>query len=373
MQNRSAGTESGPLLSILQGLLFIGILYVFLASIDLMSVAFKLAGKGFAEGLVHTTSDPLAGLIIGFLATAIVQSSSSTTSIAVGLVAAGTIDLRLAIPIIMGANIGTTVTNTIVSMGHVTRRHEFQRAFAAATVHDIFNVIAVIAIFPLELLFHPVEKTAKLFERVFEGFGGIHLVSPLKMIIRPVTHQVSELVHHPALLLIIALLLLFFSLTQMVRIMRGLVLVRVESLFDRVLFRNDFAGFMLGWLLTATVQSSSATTSLVVPLAGTGVLSLRKIFPYTLGANIGTTVTAILASFATGSLAAITVGFSHLAFNCMGMVLFYPLKAVPIWLATRAGEIAGRSARSTVFVLITYVLLYSIPVTYLIVRIRSGG
>ena len=145
-------SDSGPWRSILKAITFFAVLYLFFVSIDLMSSAFKMAGAGFANTLLETVSDPLAGLIIGMLATSLVQSSSSTTSIVVGLVASGTLTLPLAIPMIMGANIGTTVTNTIVSLGHVTRKNEFGRAFAAGTVHDFFNVLAVLLLFPLELL-----------------------------------------------------------------------------------------------------------------------------------------------------------------------------------------------------------------------------
>ncbi len=359
-------SESSPGRSILRAAIFLAVLYLFFVSIDLMSSAFRMAGAGFANTLLETVSDPLAGLILGMLATSLVQSSSSTTSMVVVLVASGTLDLPLAIPMIMGANIGTTVTNTIVSMGHVTRRGEFTRAFAAGTVHDFFNVLAVLVIFPLELLFHPVEKIAIFLSEAFAGIGGMSLVSPLKVVVKPLSHAISDLIAHPVPLVILALLMLFFSLARMVRIMRTTVLDRVEALFDRVLFRNDLASFTLGTVLTATVQSSSATTSLVVPLVGTNVLTVRKIFPYTLGANVGTTITAILASFATGNPMAITVALAHLSFNILGIVLLYPVKAIPIWLATRAGELAGRSGGNTALIVFGYFALYLIPILYLL-------
>ena len=129
----------------------IGLLYLFLLSISLMGAAFKGFGKGFAENLIQTTSNPFVGLFIGILATSLVQSSSTTTSITVGLVAAGGLDVTRAIPIIIGANIGTSVTNTLVSVGHISRPEEFKRAFSAATVHDFFNLIAVVIIFPIQL------------------------------------------------------------------------------------------------------------------------------------------------------------------------------------------------------------------------------
>jgi sodium-dependent phosphate cotransporter len=353
---------------LLKAAVFLLALYVFFVSIDLMSTAFKLAGEGFANQLLSTAENPVAGMLIGFLATALVQSSSSTTSIIVGLVAAGSLDLQMAVPMVMGANIGTTVTNTIVSIGHVTRRKEFQQAFAAAIVHDFFNVLAVMVLLPVEVFLHPIEKIARALSALFQGMGGLQLASPLKAIVQPATHLASDLVPHFVPLLVIALLALFLALAWMVKIMRSVVLRRVETLFNRVLFRNDVASFSFGAAITATVQSSSATTSLMVPLAGAGVLSIRRIFPYMLGANIGTTVTAILASLSTGSGAAVTVALSHLAFNVMGIVIFYPAKAIPINLAIKIGEVASRSRRSTIRVLAVYAAVIVVPLLYVILR-----
>lgn len=349
-------------------LYFLFLLYLFFASIELMSEAFKLAGRGFAENLVATAADPLAGLIIGFLATSLIQSSSTTTTIVVGLVASGAIGIGVAIPIVMGANIGTTMTNTIVSMGHVTRSREFERAFAASTVHDFFNILAALVLLPIEVLFHPIERVATSITEAFAGAGGLTLASPLKLAVGPPADFVVGLIPHEIPLLVIALGVLFFALSQMMRVMRGAILDRLEGLFSRVLFRNDAASFTLGMFTTAAVQSSSATTSLVVPLAGTGVLSLRQIFPYTLGANVGTTITAILAAFSTGNPAAVTIALAHLTFNVMGLVIFYPLKAVPIWLAKQAGAIAGRSKGNSAMVIFVYIALHIIPILYVFTR-----
>jgi len=344
---------------------FLLLLYLFFFSIDLMSTAFKLAGRGFAERLIYMVSDPVAGLLLGFVATGIIQSSSTTTTIVVGLVASGTLSIELAVPVIMGANIGTTTTNTLVSMGHVTRPAEFQRAFAASTVHDFFNVLAAITLLPVEMMFHPIERTAVFLQRLFEGAGGMNAASPLKAILHPLAELVVGAFPHFLFLMVLALGLLFLCLQQMMRVMRGAVLSRLETLFDRVLFRNDAASFGLGLVCTASVQSSSATTSLVVPLAGTGVLTLRQIFPYTLGANIGTTVTAILASFSTGSPAAVTIALAHLTFNLFGIAIYYPLSALPLWLAQKAGRMASRSRGSSALVIGIYVALIVLPLIYI--------
>jgi sodium-dependent phosphate cotransporter len=93
----------GPLMAVLVAAYFLFLLYSFFFSIELMSSAFKMAGRGFAEQLINMVSDPLAGLLLGFVATGIIQSSSTTTTIVVGLVASGALSIELAVPIIMGA------------------------------------------------------------------------------------------------------------------------------------------------------------------------------------------------------------------------------------------------------------------------------
>ena len=361
--------EASPILVIGRVAYFLLLLYLFFFSIELMSAAFKMGGRGFAEQLLNTAAHPVAGLIIGFLATSLIQSSSTTTTIVVGLVASDALTIGLAVPIIMGANIGTTTTNTIVSIAHVTRPAEFERAFAASTVHDFFNILAALVILPLEIFFHPVEKMATFLQGVFAGVGGMSLASPLKAVVTPPSEFLTGLVPYELPLIAFALLVLITVLTQLMKLMRGVFLERMASLFDRVLFRNDATSFALGMVTTAAVQSSSATTSLVVPLAGTGVLSVKQIFPYTLGANVGTTITALLASFSTGSAAAVIVGLAHLTFNILGIAIFYPLRplrAVPVWLAEKVGILAARTKASSATVITVYVVLHIIPILYLI-------
>ena len=132
------------------------------------------------------TSNPFAGLLIGIVATSLIQSSSTTTSIVVGLVAGGALNLESAVPIVMGANIGTTITNTLVSFGHITNRIEFKRAFSASVVHDFFNILAVIVLFPLEIYYNIITRVAVQMEVLFSGAGGYKAFNPLKAMIDPV-------------------------------------------------------------------------------------------------------------------------------------------------------------------------------------------
>ena len=99
----------------------------------------------------------------------------------------------------------------------------------------------------------------------------------------------------------------------------------------------------LGFTSTALLQSSSMTTSLAVPLAGAGFLTLQQVFPYALGANVGTTLTAMFAALMTGQEAAVTVAFAHLLYNVMGIALVWPLRRIPLGLAELLAKYALRS------------------------------
>ena len=326
-----------------------------------MGTSLKMFGKGLAETLIATTTNPLVGLFIGVLATSIIQSSSTTTSIAVGLVAGGALNVANAIPIIMGANIGTSVTNLLVSMTQIRRDAEFERALSAAIVHDFFNVLAVLVLFPLQYFTNFLGHAATFLGERFQTIGGLNFLSPVKALTKPPVEVLKGFLgNYPWLLLVPSLILLILALTRMVKSLRILVVKKAEAWFDRYLFKTAFRALLVGLLLTAMVQSSSITTSLAVPMAGAGLLTLVQIFPYTLGANIGTTVTAILAALVTGNLSAIIVAFSHLLFNISGMIVWWPFKFVPISMAEKFAEIAVRY--KIVAILYIIVVFFLVPI-----------
>jgi sodium-dependent phosphate cotransporter len=343
-------------------------LYLFFLSLGMMGGSLKLFGKDFSETLIATTTNPVVGLFIGILATSIIQSSSSTTSIAVSMVAAGALTIENAIPIIMGANIGTSITNIIASLPQIKRNNEFRRAFSAAIVHDFFNVLSVIVLFPLQLATNFLGILASEMESIFAGVGGLKFLSPVKAITKPVVKMIEGyFVELPWLMLIIAVLLLFVALKYMVDSLKVIVVSRAKDWFDQYLFKTAIRAFFVGILLTVMVQSSSITTSLIVPMAGAGLLTLEQIFPYTLGANIGTTITAMLAALVTGSSAAVTVAFSHLIFNISGIIFWWPLKKVPIYLAVRFAEYSTRYK----IVPVAYILIIFFIIPLLVIFITN--
>ncbi len=358
--------------------LVVALLYLFLTGVELLSGGFKTMGAGFVDGLFEGVSNPVAGLFVGLLATVLVQSSSVSTSVIVGLVASGVVGADEAVPMIMGANLGTTVTNTLASLGHMRRDMEFRRAFAAATVHDFFNILAVIVFLPLELATGYLSSTAGWITEQVIGSSGAEFNSPLKAAVKMPAGWVKDLLSGlgaggnwmGGLMILIGLMFIFLALAYITRNMRLLVADRVEAAINRTLGAGSgLVAILLGAIITVSVQSSSITTSVLVPLAASGVLTLENIYPVTLGANVGTTVTALLAALATGNPAAVTVAVVHTLFNLSGIALFYPIRAlrrIPLRLAAGLADVAAeRRSTAIVYALGMFVVIPLIGVMVL--------
>ena len=167
--------------------------------------------------------------------------------------------------------------------------------------------------------------------------------------------------HAAIFVAVLGFLLLLASLYVLVKRTKALALGRAEIVIDRIMGRSGLAGMTMGMGITAVIQSSSVTTSLLVPLAGAGVVKLEKIFPVTLGANVGTTITALLASLA-GDSRGLTIALVHLLFNLAGIILIYtykPVRRIPLILARRLADAAVRSKRNAAFFVIG--LFYALP------------
>ena len=345
-------------------------LYLFLVGIAGMSSAIKRMGSEFAETVLTTTSDPFIALFIGIFATVLFQSSSTTTSLIVGMVSSGSLTIASSIPMIMGANIGTTVTNTIVSVGHINKGTEFKRAFAASTVHDFFNIMAVAIVFPIEMIFHPLQKTSEWFAlKMFGKIENIEVLqakSPIKLAVKSGSKFIQKLTFdNDIFYLVLSVFITFLMLYSIVKLLKSLVLKKIEGFFDQYIFNTALKAMIFGIIITIMVQSSSITTSLVVPLAGAGVLTLRQIFPFTLGANIGTTVTALLAAI-TGTVSALVAAFSHLLFNITGIVIIYCipiLRNIPL----RCAEIISEQAVTKKYLPLLYLFFIFVLVPLCII------
>lgn len=373
-------------------------LYFFLLGLNILGSSAKVIGGCTAGALFGDKTNPVAGVMVGILATVLIQSSSSTTSIVVSLVP-DVVSVRSGIFMIMGANIGTSVTNTIVAMGHLGDGDELERAFAAATVHDMFNFLAVAILFPVELITRYLYffTKAMLPDSVKDGEkweGPIKkIVSPLGAKIIIANKSVSKNIalgketcddlypvvctgdvnvdncevgliacdkktgQCPAFFqdgatrrddevaggvcFFLALVILVICLIGLVTVLQKMLLGVSTRIIYKATNINGYIAMLIGAGITVLVQSSSITTSALTPFAGIGAIHLEQMFPLTLGANIGTTVTGLLASLVSDSVKSLQVALAHLFFNISGILIWYPLpfmRKIPLDAARSLGK-----------------------------------
>ncbi|KAM9496310.1 sodium-dependent phosphate transport protein 2A [Clarias gariepinus] len=444
---------------VLKILLLFFLLYCFVCSLDTLSSAFQLAGGKVAGNIFQDNvilSNPVAGLVVGILVTVLVQSSSTATSIIVSLVSSGLLEVKSAVPIIMGSNIGTSVTNTIVALMQAGERNEFKRAFAGATIHDCFNWLSVLVLLPLEVATGLISILAHVTVSSFNMQSGKEAPELLKVITDPVTKLIIQLdksvitsiamgnesmrnhslvkvwcskmltvnmtVSVPQncssvlncgkngdfgvpvnaercfhmfantklsdlsvglILLAGSLLVLCSCLIFIVKVLNSVLKGQVARVIQMVI-NTDFPypfGWLTGYLamivgagMTFLVQSSSVFTSAITPLIGLGVISLERAYPLTLGSNIGTTTTAILAALASPGdklFAACQIALCHFFFNVFGILLLYPLpfSRVPIHMARALGE---RTAKYRWFAVL-YLLLCFLLLPALVFGLSMAG
>ena len=352
----------------------IALVYIILVAVGAVSHGFK-GFSGGAEGAARIfafANNPFVALLLGILATALVQSSSTVTSVIVGLVAGG-LPIGMAIPMIMGANLGTTITNTIVSLGHIRDRAEFRRAFAAATVHDFFNLLAVFIFLPLELMFGLLQKSAEWLATLLVGSADLSMkgVDFMKPLTAPALNLIDSAVAFlpgkgaAIATIVIGILLILACVTYLGKVLQQVLVGRAKELLHKALGRGPLTGIASGTLVTIMVQSSSTTTSLMIPLAGGGLFTTRQLYPFTLGANIGTTITALLAATAisgVGAKLALTIALVHVLFNLFAVVLIYGvpfLRELPI----KAAEGLARVGSENKLLALGYVagLFFALP------------
>jgi len=380
-------------------------LYLFICSLTFLSTAFRILGGRNLSNLFHNSqilSNPIVGIMIGILVTVAVQSSATSTSIIVALVSAGA-PVKNTIPMIFGSNVGTSVTNTIVSMTQAGDREAFRRAFAAATVHDMFNWLSVIVLTILELSTGFLETGSEYMvnamlddsnnsTEALKNVGG-HSPDLLKPLTKPLTNLVVQVdkkvligwsfqdeeyanvtsilktnetyllallgeqglgwtdVALGIILLVFSLLMLCGCLIAMMKILNSMLGTQMAILIQRTInakipyvpWLTGYFAMLLGCIITILVRSSSVFTSTLTPLCGTGLVTLETAYPMTLGSNIGTTTTSILASFAAEGQylkPSIQISLVHLLFNISGIALFYPIPFMrwPVGLAQLLGD-----------------------------------
>ncbi|EQC30235.1 hypothetical protein SDRG_12085 [Saprolegnia diclina VS20] len=368
--------------------LFWGIFYFVLAmsSLYFFMVAVKWIGESFslllgceAKSAFAFADNPIAGLMVGVVSTAMLHSSGTVTSITVALVGAKGLTVRQGVPIIMGANVGTCVTCIMVAFAQMGKRDQFERAMAAATVHDMYNIWSVIVLFPIELVFHPLELLSM---SMSGGKANAYFESPVDIIVNPLAQQLirvdKSMIEKVSLgkvtcekavflkggaflssyksgsmsggaiggiCLAIGFTLLVMSLVSLVYMLQKLFRGSAQKTIRKALDFNGYVNIFLGTLITFCVHSSTVVTSTLTPMAGLGLITLEQVYPIVIGANLGTTVTALLASWVTGSPDAVAIALVHFWFNIWGIFLFYPIPITRKPILDWARRLAFYSAR----------------------------
>lgn len=338
----------------------LGTLLLFFFALDLMISSFQHLGSDIVQAIIQTTLNPFTGLFIGLLITALLQSSSTTTALVVALVASGSLSLQSAVPIIMGANIGTTITSTIVSLGFISEKKEFRRAVAAGTYHCFFNLLTVVILFPLEYYYGFLSSLSeKTGTYLFSSTANSETQEVPLPGFNPIIDFLLNYLPQGIVLIVLSFVLLFGSILLFRRVISNLLKARSPEVFSRFFFRNQFKSFGWGVITTAAIRSSTITTSVVVPIVAKKITTLRQAAPFIMGANVGTTVTALIAAILnTSNAAAISIAIAHILFNVIGVVLFFPVKALrnlPIALANGLGKLTLRYPLICfVFILLTF-------------------
>ncbi|GAA0877581.1 Na/Pi symporter [Algoriphagus jejuensis] len=334
---------------------------LFIFAIDLLTVAMGRLNSEVAREIIAATRNPFISLFVGLLVTALIQSSSTVTASIVAIVASGNMTLQQAVPMVLGANIGTTLTSTLVSFTFITKRKEFRRALSSGISHDVFNILCVVILFPLELYFNFLSKSSGKIAELFAPDGDVTGTFEYNRIFtRTLTEWIVDHINIPFLSTILAVFLVFFSIKILTTsVYRTFVLDAFQDI-SKVIFNNTGMAFLYGIFFTAAVQSSTVTTSLVVPLVANQRVSLAKSFPFIIGANIGTTITAVIAAmYKTES--AIALAFVHVLFNTLGALIFLPfpeIRQIPVKLADFMGKTSVKHRIfGFVYILLTFFII----------------
>jgi len=403
--------------SIALGILGIGFfLFFFVVGLSILTDATKVIG-GCDAGLLFSDDEtnPVSGVIIGILTSTLLGSTSAATSIVISLVGADSISIKSGIYIIMGSNVGASVISTIVSLGHMGHVNELERCFSAATVHDMFNIMTLLVLFPIEVTTHYIYNLSLFLIGDDEREGqGEKWTSPLKEAIEPISKMIivpnkrvakdvakgrscddyypvnctDGIVSYPtcrqaglitcdkqygcpaffqdgatrkddetagAVCFVLGLAIIFICSIIIITILQRMLMEVSVGVLYKVTNIDGNLAILLGAGATLFVQSSTIFTSVLLPFAGTGLIRLEQILPLTIGANIGASMTGVLASLVSDGTLALQASLSHVIFNVSGAIIWYPIPFLR-QLLLNAARTLGTATRGSRFFPILYII-----------------
>lgn len=344
-------------------------IYIFIIGINGLSEALSIIlddyiSTTFLHTILYKLENPFFGLLVGIVGTAILQSSSTTSAIIIATVSSGVLSVRTALPIIIGTNFGTTITNTIVALFQRKKNQDsYEQALAASMLHDFYNLITLSIMFPLEITYHFIENMAFKIYGFYSGSSNLlgRFSNPLNSSIEYFTDIIKIITNdEPVWYTIVSLALIIGSLSMLVHLLKKIFLKSIKKELSQKLFATRFRSWASGVFSTMIIQSSSVTTSLVVPLAASKELTLEQIYPYTVGANIGTGLTAFIAAVSLNPIALIAALIS-LIYDVTATILVFinPLLSwLPVYLAKQFGYYGAKYKRlPLIYIVITFIVI----------------
>lgn len=333
-----------------------GLIYLLICAVSIISRGFAGLGADAAHSMFAFAAHPWVGLSVGVLGTVLIQSSTTTTAITVTAVGSGALPIEGAIPIILGANVGTTVTTSLVALTFIGNRAEFRRALGASTVHDFYNWLSLLIFFPIELIWHPLKRSSGALTD--ELYGTDWLPNPahfnfIRAATRPVEHGVIHATTHlsstlgPLFTILIGAGLILVAVRYLGKLLKLLMVGKARDVLIKAVGRNPYLAMASGMGATVVTQSSTITTSVLVPFAGAGILTPAQVYPVVVGSNLGTTFTVVFAAFAVVGQDAkigLQAAFVHLIYNVFAIVVIYViplLRPVPLFCAETLARVAS--------------------------------
>lgn len=347
---------------------------------DAWALAFSVeSSSSVVQSILDASlSSPYTALLSGIVITSLIQSSSATIAIVVATVGSGVITIEDSVFIMMGANIGTTITNTIVGLAHSHQPEEFRRMTPSILVDDIYKVLNVSLFFVVEIttgLLHTLSvalvgflETSTPLGAVLDSFPDLIdlITEPVVMASIGIVTGLTSAVGLQALLTgALFFLLLILSLGLMGEALEHYLHDRSRELLDRI-FGGKYLSFGIGFIVCWLLQSSSVTVSLILPLVAQSAVTLPTVYYYSIGAALATTCDAgqIISYLKFGPIG-LTAGMVHILLNIFGALLFLTvpgLRQLPILIAEHIGTLMGKSKHAPL-ILIGYVaaLFFGLP------------
>ena len=332
---------------------------LFIFSIELIKKTSLFLAPNIKSFLIQTLT-PIKAISTGWFTTSIVQSSGAIGSIAATFTGNNLITLQTAIYIMIGASLGTTITALIISLiTAAKKRRDFRHGFEIGLSYSIYSALLVIIVFLLEYFLKFFSRLSMLVASILgEKISLLKIPNFVGIITSPIIDFLFKR-NHKFILLILGFVILIYTLKYLSNII--IIVLGGEQKARRFInkyFKSKYKAYLIGVLITAIVFSSSITIGLLVPLAVSRLINLKKAIPFILGADLGTFTDVFLASIIIGKTSSLACAVAYSLFAVIGALIFLPntnfLFKLTKYISKRLIHISRKKA---LYILIAFILI----------------